>query len=173
MDASASPSSKSTRRLPGCRQGGFTQSWSPLGTERESVIDCTTDGRMARGGNQKKSRKKIWNQMVKGHSSPRRLSRDSILLAVHPALGLASRVPRIPPAARRPPSPAAPGRLAGSLRPRAERRAERGGQGRGGGARLGRGGGGSPGGGKRGKARGAEKKTRGWRKSAGPRSETS
>lgn len=35
--------------------------------------------------------------MVKCHSSPGRLSGDSILLAVHPALGLASRSPRIPP----------------------------------------------------------------------------
>lgn len=34
--------------------------------------------------------------MVKFHISPGRLLGDSILLAVHPALGLASRFPRIP-----------------------------------------------------------------------------
>lgn len=66
-------------------------------------------------------------QMVKFHIGPGRRLGDSILLAVRPAPGLASRFPRVPtPPPAQPLRPGAAGRLGtGSLWPRAESRAGR------------------------------------------------
>lgn len=132
---------------------------------------------MVRGENKKRKGKKSWNQMVKFHISPGRLLGDSILLAVHPALGLASRFPRIP--TPPPAQPLRPGAAVCKLAPFGrERRGEEGwarGQRRGGGCASGRDAGGGAGGGKGEKAKVAEKKKKnpGWEKSDGPRRETS
>ena len=100
-------------------------------------------------------------QMVKFHIGPGRRLGDSILLAVQPAPGLASRFPRVPtPPPAQPLRPGAAGRLGtGSLWPRAESRAGRlGCQPRGGGVcdRAGAGEGGRRPGGERGKGRKGE-----------------
>lgn len=99
--------------------------------------------------------------MVKFHIGPGRRLGDSILLAVQPAPGLASRFPRVPtPPPAQPLRPGAAGRLGtGSLWPRAESRAGRlGCQPRGGGVcdRAGAGEGGRRPGGERGKGRKGE-----------------
>lgn len=67
---------------------------SSLGTEQDLITHYTMDGEERKL--KKTKGKKNWNQMAKFHISPGRLLGDSILLAVHPALGLASRFPRIP-----------------------------------------------------------------------------